>query len=316
MNFRVSLLLFVLISLACKKEKTIAFDSVKKTDAIENEYLIEAEALLPIINNTHIKVIDFRKKQFYNQEHIVGAVQMWRDDIEDTSYAYKGMKASAAQIEKLFGSLGISTNDTLVVYDNKGLCETARLWWILQNYQYKNIKMLHGGIEAWKATQGAVTAEKTLVESATFKLSKTENRHYSISKEEVLKALETDNTILIDTRTLDEFNGVQLKNGAAKAGRIPKSLHKDWAENIHYHSNQKLKSIETLKNIYINQLGLNKNDSIILYCHSGVRSAHTTFVLTELLGFKNVRNYDGSWTEWSHFSELPFENNRLIKINE
>ena len=315
MTYRISIFLLVLISFACKKEKTIHFDSVKDSNVIKNEYLIEAEALLPIINNKNIKVIDFRKKQFYNQEHIVGAVQMWRDDIEDTSYVYKGMKASAAQIEKLFGSLGISTNDTLVVYDNKGLCETARLWWILQNYQYKNIKMLHGGIEAWKATQGAVTAEKTLVEPATFKLSETENRHYSISKEEVLKALDTDNTIFIDTRTLDEFNGSQLKKGAAKAGRIPKSSHKDWAEAINYKGDQKLKSIETLKNIYINQLGLKKYDSVILYCHSGVRSAHTTFVLTQLLGFKNVRNYDGSWTEWSHFNELPFENNRLTKIN-
>ena len=309
MSWKINILILLTFSFSCGKEKVIKPDLNNKKPILENEFIIEAESLKQVINNKHIKIIDFRKKENYNIEHIKKAVQMWRTDIEDTTYPYKGMKANAKQIEKLFGSLGISSLDTIVVYDNKGLCETSRLWWILQIHQFKNIKMLHGGLKAWKAINGPVTNKKTNIEPSNFKLSDTKNLEYYVSKEQVLKAINNNNTILLDTRTTNEFNGTKIKKEALKAGRIANSIHLDWAEAIHYNTDKKLKSIETLKNIYINKLKLKKNDSIILYCHSGVRSAHTTFVLTQLLGFKNVKNYDGSWIEWSHFKELPFKIN-------
>lgn len=137
---------------------------------------------------------------------------------------------------------------------------------------------------------------------------------YAISKEEVVTAL-SKKIILVDTRSFDEFSGKQQKKGASKAGRIPNSIHIDWAEAINFHGNQKIKSVETLTEFYAKKLKATKNDSIILYCHSGVSSAHTTFVLTQLLGYKNVKNYDGSWTEWSYFNDLPFTNDSLTKIN-
>ena len=124
-----------------------------------------------------------------------------------------------------------------------------------------------------------------------------------VCKNKVHEALQR-NTVLIDTRNNDEFTGKYHKKGAKKPGRIPNSINIDWAKNINYDDNKRLKSIEELKNIY-DKLNINKTDSIILYCHSGLRSANTTFVLTQLLGYKNVMNYDGSWTEWSHFNDLP-----------
>jgi thiosulfate/3-mercaptopyruvate sulfurtransferase len=99
--------------------------------SLKTNYLIDTKKLKGIINN----------------EHISGALQMWRTDLEDTSYSYKGIMASPTQIENLFGHLGISSNDTTVIYDNNRLCEATRLWWILQNYNFKNTKMLQGGIE-------------------------------------------------------------------------------------------------------------------------------------------------------------------------
>ena len=105
------------------------------------------------------------------------------------------------------------------------------------------------------------------------------------------------------------------KKGAAKGGRIPKSVHIDWAEAFNYSGDKRIKPVEELKIIY-NKLNIKKNDPIIVYCHSGVRSAHTTFVLTQLLGYKNVKNYDGSWTEWSYFNDLPFKKDSVIKIKK
>ncbi|UAM96851.1 sulfurtransferase [Polaribacter litorisediminis] len=282
-------------------------------NSIKPNYLIEAPALKLRQTDSSLKIIDFRKKEFYNQEHIEGALQMWRTDIEDTTYSYSGMMASPKQIESLFGNLGINSTDTIIIYDDNGLCEASRLWWILQNYNFKNVKMLHGGIESWKKIDGKVTKKTPEIKKSIFKLFGEPKMQYYISKEEMLKALDK-NVVLLDTRTFDEFSGNQQKKGAAKSGRIPNSIHVDWAEAIHYNGDYRLKPIKILENFYHKKLNISKNDSIILYCHSGVRSAHTTFVLTQLLGYKNVKNYDGSWTEWSHFNNLPFVNNSLTKL--
>ncbi len=306
MSWRISVLLLVLFSLSCQKEKRKALTTV------ENDYLIEAADLKAIINQKNIKVLDFRKKEVYAKEHIVGALNIWRTDIEDTSYPYNGIMASKTQIETLFGSLGIKTTDTLIVYDDNGLCEASRLWWILQNYNFKNIKMFHGGISEWKLINGLVTTEVPKVDTTVFRLTETPKMQYYISKEQVNEAL-TTNVVVLDTRTIDEFSGKQQKKGAAKSGRILNSIHIDWIEAINYSGDKRIKPLEDLEIIY-GKLNIKKNDSIILYCHSGVRSAHTTFVLTQLLGYKNVKNYDGSWTEWSYFNNLPFESDSRTLI--
>ncbi len=303
MNWRINVLVLVLVSFTCQKEK------VENIDKIEANYLVEAKDLKAIINLEHIKVLDFRKKEVYSKEHIVGALNIWRTDIEDASYPYKGIMASKTQIEALFGKLGIKTSDTLIVYDDNGLCEASRLWWILQNYDFMNIKMLHGGISEWKSNHGQVTTKIPEVNQSVFKLTKNPKMQYYASKEQVRDVLKS-NVVLLDTRTIDEFTGKQQKKGAAKGGRLPNSMHIDWTEAVNYNGNQRFKPIEDLEIIY-SKLNINKKDSIILYCHSGVRSAHTTFVLTQLLGYQNVKNYDGSWTEWSYFNDLPFESDSI-----
>lgn len=307
MNLKISLLLVVFVSLSCKKT------TINNDDSTQLNYLINANELVSVINQKNIKIINFREKEVYDKEHITDAIHLWRTDFEDTSYPYNGAMPSTKQLETLFGSLGISNEDTLIVYDGNDLCEAARFWWILQNYDFKNIKMLQGGIEDWKAINGKVTHEVSEKTTTEFTLSKNPSMKYVVSKEEVFNAL-SKNVVLVDTRSFDEFSGKQQKK-TSNAGRIPNSIHIDWAEAINFHGNQELKSIETLAEFYAKKLKLSKKDSIILYCHSGVRSAHTTFVLTQLLGYKNVKNYDGSWTEWSYFNDLPLTNNSLTTIN-
>ncbi|WP_397362649.1 sulfurtransferase [Olleya sp. R77988] len=308
MNWKINSILFLLVLISCKEEqKNETNNEIKK---LESSYLIEANILKDIVNQPNIKVIDFRKKDIYNNEHIEGAVNIWRRDIEDASYDYGGIMASQTQIETLFGKLGIKTDDTLVIYDDIGLCDASRLWWLLQNYNFDNVKMLHGGITSWKAIGGKVTKQSTIINNTIFKLPETSGMKYFVSKESVLDAIK-NKVVILDTRTPDEFSGKRQKKGAAKGGRIPTSIHIDWAEAVDYKGDKRLKTIENLKQIY-NKLNIKKNDPIIVYCHSGVRSSHTTFVLTQLLGYTNVKNYDGSWTEWSHFNHLPFETNNKL----
>jgi len=306
MNWRISIILILWVILGCKKTDQIPSNSNK------NSYVIEADELKTLVNHPNIKIIDFRKKRTYENEHILGALNIWRTDIENATYPYSGMMPSKPQLEKLFGTLGIKNTDTLIAYDDKGLCEAARLWWILQNYDFKNIKMLHGGIKTWKARGGKVSDKIPAIEETIFTFTENPSMPYYASKENVQLALK-ENTLILDTRTEDEFSGKRQKKGAARSGRIPGSIHIDWTEAIYYNEDKHIKSLQDLDIIY-RKLNASKDDPIIVYCHSGVRSAHTFFVLTQLLGYKNVKNYDGSWTEWSYFNNLPIERDSTTLI--
>jgi len=315
MNWRISLMLLLFAFTACKEDVKNKVDSIKNDNEItQSKYLIEADELLKISKEPNIKILDFRKPEFYATGHIEDALNIWRTDIEDTSYPYSGMMPDREQIENLFSRLGINTSDTVVVYDDNALVDSSRLWWILQNYDFTNVRLLNGGISAWKANDGNISTETPIVNKGEFKLTDTPSMKYYISKDEMIIAV-ANNKLILDTRTNDEFSGKRQKAGAAKGGRIPNSILIDWAEAVNYNGNKKIKSTKDLVKIY-SKLAATKKDIIIPYCHSGVRSAHTTFVLTQVLGYKNVKNYDGSWTEWSHFNDLAFEQDSITTIKE
>lgn len=301
------ILLFCFV--ACKGEK----ERIKLVSIGENA-LVEAEQLLNSAAFTDIKIIDFRKKEAYLKGHIPNAIQLWRSDIEDNSYSYKGMMASKEHIEHLFSEMGIRSDDTLVLYDDNGSCDAARLWWVLKCYGFDQVKILNGGVQAWKTANALFSKTLPTYKKSTFSLPKTNARIHYINRQK-LKELLQDSVpyYLLDTRTTDEFSGKRQKAGAIKAGRIPTSHELDWAHSVDLKGTQKFKSILELESLF-ESLQIPKNAEIIAYCHSGVRSAHTTFVLTELLGYKNVKNYDGSWTEWSHFDDLPFEKDSITVI--
>ncbi len=281
---------------------------------VNTEHIIEAEDLIILSGQEHIKIIDFRKPSAYTNAHIEGALNVWRTDIEDPSYPYKGMMAKKEGIETLFSKLGIKNEDTLVVYDDRGACDAARLWWVLKNYDFESVKLLNGGLKAWKKVGGSLNNKAVSIIPSVFILPEKSSFGVWIGKNEIKEIVASkENEIILDTRNIDEFSGKRQKIGASKAGRIPKSICIDWVEAIDYEGTQKFKSYGELAKIY-NRMGVSKTHPIITYCHSGVRSAHTTFVLTELLGYKNVRNYDGSWVEWSYYDELSFEQDSTTTI--
>lgn len=285
-----------------------------KDDAVKakSPYLINAATVQDLLHDCNVVVLDFRKLEDYKTGHIPNAIQIWRTDLEDTTYAYEGMMPQQEQLEKLFSKLGIKSGDRLVLYDDIGLCDASRLWWVLQNYNYTKVQMLEGGLATWLA-DGKELSNEILVPSKTdFRFIHKPSFHLKATKEDVLSALENHVRIL-DTRSKDEFAGTYQKSGAAKAGRIPGSIQVDWAKAINYGGDWCFKSKEDLEAIY-RRLDVEKSEPLVVYCHSGVRSAHTTFVLTQLLGYTNVLNYDGSWVEWSHHDSLPIQTD-LTLIN-
>lgn len=295
-----SLLLLTLLTCVCCDQKEQKID-----------YLIEFDTFRKMRSQPDTKIIDFRKPARYLDGHVAGAINIWRSDIEDRSYPYKGMIANKQALEQMLGSKGINSNDLLVVYDDNGLCDAARFWWVLQQYGYTNVRLLNGAFSSWKARIDSITTEAPSFAKTTFSFRQSPSYKTLIRKDDVLKGL--NHTVILDTRTADEFSGKRQKKGAFKGGRIPQSISIDWKKAIHFDGDKSIKSITELEKLYAPYL-TSKKDEIIVYCHTGVRSAHTIFVLTQLLDFENVRNYDGSWSEWSYFNDLPFEQDSITTI--
>lgn len=306
--------LFVLLA-SCHENKGLA---EKENNAyFSTEHLIEVSELKHVIGNENSILIDFRKPEEYITEHIAGALNVWRPAIENPSYPYQGMIAEKSQVEELLGRLGAEKQDTLIIYDNRGMADAARFWWVLKNYNYESVKLLNGSLQSWKKAGGQVNDKLEYPVPSKFALKSNNDRQLWIDKNQLMDLMRSSDKelTLIDTRTYDEYSGKRQKNGAVKAGRIPNSIHIDWAQTIDYEGTKKFRPIEELEKVY-SVLDTLKTNPIVVYCHSGSRSAHTTFVLTELMGYKNVKNYDGSWIEWSHFENLPFERDSRKILNE
>ena len=298
----VSLILF--ISCAQQPKKTIV-----TTPETLGTHLIEASEVMNTKEGDDIVLIDFRKPSLFAEGHIPGALNIWRTDIQDNSLPVAGIRSSKEDMEALLGSLGIRNNQKFVIYDDRGSPDAARLWWLLKLYGFEEAYLLNGGLHAWEKLGGAVDTLFINKPRTQFAFSGVVNTDLVIEQDRLMQWLhdEEKSIFVIDARTKEEYEGSSLKNGAIRAGHIPGSIHIDWAAAINYEGTKKFKAIPELETIY-NKIGATELDTIIVYCHSGVRSSHTTFVLTELLGYKNVINYDGSWIEWSSNEELPIEN--------
>ncbi|TGV00272.1 sulfurtransferase [Flavivirga rizhaonensis] len=319
MIWKNKIVILLICFVSCKKESKTQLKDIPKerlkpnTSYYSTKHLIECEELMTIQTASNIKIIDFRKPEAFLKEHLVNAINIWRTDIEDNSLPYKGIIASRSKIEALFSRLGIKQEDDLVIYDDSGACDSSRLWWLLKNYGFHNVKILNGGLTAWKHKKGRLTSNFIKYDTSNFKFPLKKEMTLYASLEDIKSLIIDENTMLLDTRNKDEFSGKRQKKGASRGGHIPNSILLDWAHAVNFNTTKKFKSYKDLLDLYQSK-GITKEKEIYVYCHSGVRSAHTTFVLTELLGYKNVKNYDGSWIEWSFNKDLPVEQDTVTTI--
>lgn len=295
MHWKINLGAIILTACSCSPQSNETAD--KELEYANPWSLIEPEELNGRSENTVL--IDVRKPAEFLEGHIVGAVNVWRDQITDTSYSYGGMMATKNQMENLLRSLGVASSDTIILYDAKADVDAARLWWILNFYGHDNARLLNGGLKAWQGIGGELVSTSEETETSDFEFSGQEQASIHASINEVEKASTEGSAIILDTRSTKEYSGEKLKNGAAWPGRIPTAINLDWPTSVDYSGDHRFLGADSLKKLYE---VANESLPVITYCHSGVRSAHTLFVLTELIGHKSVRNYDGSWTEWSHLN--------------
>jgi len=234
------------------------------------EIVIQPEGLKVLIEKRDpgIRIIDVRERLQYLNGHIPGAVRVWRPDIEDKNHPIPGMMAPQPQIEELLGTLGISEKSTLVIYSD--LYDHARLWWILAYYgfPFKQMKLLDGGIDVWKAKGYPIEVTPSKVEKARFKFQgKTKGRKPLLcTLPEVKSALKKPDKVVLDVRTQKEYVGEEIKKGATKGGRIPGVTWIEWKETIVEEGPYKgyWKSAEEIKKIF-SAKGVTPEKDVYLY---------------------------------------------------
>lgn len=242
-------------------------------------------------------LIDVRPSKDFEKSHLPGAVNIWRTEVEIDSLPFRGMTADSESFARLLGEKGVEPNQWIVAYDDRGGVEAARIWWLLKRFGHDQCAVLNGGIQAWGNPLVSTVSEALPTQ---FQFNSTPHPEVIIDYPTFENWRVRPGTKVIDNRSDVEYSGEEMKDGAFMAGHIPGAQNFCYSNAIDFSSEGKMKfkPLDKLEALYGPLV--QKEDTVLLYCHSGVRSAHTYFVLTELLGYTHVYNYDGSWIEWSY----------------
>ena len=296
-NYLVVLGLVFLIAVGFSSMVGAEYVKIEDRGYANAEALISAEELAEIMDRDDVVVVDNRGKIGYAAGHIPGAIKIEKSEMK----ASGGMRLSKENFEKLFSEKGIKNGDTIVVYDDHGDLYSAWLWWSAKIYGHQDVRMLDGGIDRWNALNYETKMFPDSLAESNYKAEALDESLLA-HKEDVLAAIEDDNIIIQDTRAEAEHNGEKLLSGAGRKGRIPSSIWLEWNESLN--EDHTFMTAEELQDLYTSR-GIIDDKEIITYCQSAVRSSHALFTLTQLLGYDDVENYDGSWVEWSNDESLP-----------
>jgi thiosulfate/3-mercaptopyruvate sulfurtransferase len=244
----------------------------------------------------------------YDSGHIPGALKVdWHLDLND---AVLRDYVSREQFETLVRTLGIDDTMTVVFYGDKNNWWATYALWVFKLFGFQDARILDGGRAKWDAEGREMTTDIRRVSPTRYVAKERNDASIRAFMDDVRKHVEAKGK-LIDVRSPDEFTGKKLhmpeypQEGALRGGHIPGAKSIPWARAAN--PDGTFKSADELRAIYEGEAGVAKADNIVAYCRIGERSSHTWFVLTYLLGCNNVRNYDGSWTEWGNAVRAPIE---------
>ena len=241
----------------------------------------------------------------YDEGHIPGAIKLhWREDLQDP--VERDLVEKDA-FEQLMGSRGISNKTTLVLYGDKNNWFAAYAYWYLKIYGHEDVRILDGGRQKWIDESRELTTDEPQVSPASYS-ARERDETIRARRDAVRETIGRD--ALVDVRSPQEYSGELIaapgyeQEGAQRAGHIPTAQSIPWAQAVK--DDGTFKSADELRELY-GAKGITPDRSVTAYCRIGERSAHTWFVLRELLGYEDVRNYDGSWTEWGNLIDVPIE---------
>jgi thiosulfate/3-mercaptopyruvate sulfurtransferase len=270
--------------------------------------LVSTEWLAEHLDDPNVVVAEVDENTgLYDEGHIRGAVELhWKEDLQDP---VRRDLVDKETFERLLGERGVGNDTTVVLYGDKNNWFAAYAYWYLKTYGVEDVRILDGGRQKWIDEGRELTTERPSPEAKTFAA---QERDESIRayRDQVLQWLGAQDRALVDVRSPGEYSGDMLapegyeQEGAGRGGHIPTAKSIPWATAVG--DDGTFKPAGELREIYGGK-GVTPAKEVTAYCRIGERSAHTWFVLHELLGYENVRNYDGSWTEWGNLVGVPIE---------
>jgi thiosulfate/3-mercaptopyruvate sulfurtransferase len=277
----------------------------KLADYAHPERLVTTEWLAENLGEAGLVVVESDEDVLlYDTGHIPGAVKVdWHTELNDPvtrDYVDGGGFA------KLLGDKGIGRDDTVVIYGDKNNWWAAYALWVFSLFGHPDVRLLDGGRAKWIAEGREITKDVPERAAVDYPVVERDDRTLRAFKEDVLGHLGKP---LVDVRSPGEYSGELLhmpdypQEGAVRGGHIPGAASVPWARAAAEDGSFKTRA--DLEAIYQQEQGLSPSDDVVAYCRIGERSSHTWFVLTHLLGFSQVRNYDGSWTEWGNSVRVP-----------
>ncbi|GAA2222091.1 sulfurtransferase [Herbiconiux moechotypicola] len=285
---------------------SVAFDpSEKFTGYAHPERLVSTEWLEAHLGEPGLVVVESDEDVLlYETGHIPGAVKIdWHTDLNDPVLRDY---VQGPEFAALVGSKGISRDDTVVIYGDKSNWWAAYALWVFTLFGHDDVRLLDGGRDAWIAEGRPITTDRPAPDAVEYPVVERHDSEIRAFKEDVLEHLGHP---LVDVRSPEEYSGERTtapaypEEGALRAGHIPTAANVPWAKAAA--EDGRFKPVAELDAVYREGAGLAEGEPVIAYCRIGERSSHTWFVLTHLLGFENVRNYDGSWTEWGSAVRVP-----------
>jgi thiosulfate/3-mercaptopyruvate sulfurtransferase len=264
--------------------------------------LVETEWLQERLSDPSVRVVEVgASSEDYDQGHVPGSVFLSMGRLSNPDEPIRNMIATGEQVSAALSSIGVGRDQTVVLIDRQNNLQAARAFWVLSYYQHPDIRLFNGGVPKWTADGGAISTDPIEVTASTYAAGPADEA-LQTSWQYVVDHTDDPGTLMCDVRSPNEFLGRDVR--AERGGHIPGSVNLEWTVAVE--PNGTFRSAQDLNGLYA-AAGFTPDKQIITYCQSGVRGAHTWFVLSQLLGYPNVRNYDGSWAEYGNHPESPIE---------
>ena len=277
-------------------------------DYAHPEVLVSTQWVADHLKDSNVRLVEVDvDTSAYAQGHIAGAVGWnWQTQLQDN---IRRDLIEKQALEQLLGQSGIGNDMTIVLYGDNNNWFAAYAFWQLKYYGHKDVRLMNGGRKKWLEEKRPLTTDPPSVTAVTYHATGPDES-LRARKEHVFAIVDKKSKgHLVDVRSVDEFTGKiiappGMSETAQRAGHIPGAASVPWAQAAN--EDGTFKSADALKELYQGK-GVTGGDEVIAYCRIGERSSHTWFVLKYLLGYDNVKNYDGSWTEWGNLVGAPIE---------
>jgi len=272
------------------------------------EVLVETDWLASHLGDSSVRVVESDENpNLYAEGHIPQALLLhWKNDLQDPVIREW---VTQEQFERILGEQGISDTHTVILYGDRNNWFATYVFWLFQYYGHRDARILNGGRDKWIREGRSLAVEVPRFPPVEYR-AEPPNRNIRAFRDELLAKVQQRAVSLVDVRSPEEYRGELLappaypQEGAQRGGHIPGALNIPWGQNVR--EDGTFKPVDELRQLYGSR-GLTPDREAIAYCRIGERSSITWFTLTYLLGYPQVKNYDGSWTEWGSLVNVPIE---------